>query len=249
MAKRMFSEEVTRSDAFLDMPAGSQLLYFHLGLSADDDGFLDNPKSIMRTIGASEDEYKILIAKKFVITFDNGICVIKHWRINNYIRKQIYKETKYIKEKSLLFIRANGAYSMNPQNAMPVPKGHFTVSEDVNIDNVDVTSTQRRPSIDKYRLDKNSISTQTPEKKFTPPTLEEVSAYCKERNNKVDAEKFVNFYESKGWMIGKNKMKSWNAAVRTWEKESGGKTNVPKNVLHGADLNDRISRITNKTQK
>lgn len=242
----MFSEEVTRSDAFLDMPAGSQLLYFHLGLSADDDGFLDNPKSIMRTIGASEDEYKILIAKKFVITFDNGICVIKHWRINNYIRKQIYKETKYIKEKSLLFIRDNGAYSMNPQNAIPVPKGHFTVSEDVNVDHVDVTSTERRPRLDKISIDKISNNT-----KFTPPTLEEVTEYCKSRNNKVDPDNFINFYESKGWMIGKNKMKSWQAAVRTWEKNrnSEAKGSAPKNVLHSADLGDRISRIQNKTKK
>ena len=113
MAKRrMFSREITESDAFREMPLSSQALYFHLGLSADDDGVVNNPKSIQRCIGASSDDLKILLAKRFVIAFEeSGIIVIKHWRINNYIQKDRYSPSKYQKELRLLGIDENNAYS------------------------------------------------------------------------------------------------------------------------------------------
>lgn len=125
----MFSDEITKSDAFLDMPSGSQILYFHLGMEADDDGFISSPKMIKKLLGSTDDEYKILVAKKFIIVFENGICVVKHWRINNQIRKDRYTETKYTKEKKSLFIRKNGAYTTNPENAVPVPDGHFSLED------------------------------------------------------------------------------------------------------------------------
>lgn len=130
MARRMFSDEITNSDAFLDMGKGSQLLYFHLGMAADDDGFIGSPKMIMRVIGASDDEYKLLVLKKFIIHFQKGICVIKHWRINNQIRKDRYRETKYLPERSTLYIRENGAYTLNERDAVRLPKGHFLTSGD-----------------------------------------------------------------------------------------------------------------------
>lgn len=157
MTRRMFSDEITSTDAFLDMPSSSQLLYFQLGMSADDDGFIANPKMIMRVVGASTDDLKLLIAKKFILQFESGVCVVKHWRINNQIRKDIYKETKYISEKQGLFIKENGAYSFNSENAVLVPKGHFTIS---NLDYVDESSTLRQPSIDKLSIDKLSIDKQ-----------------------------------------------------------------------------------------
>ena len=110
--RRMFAKTIADSDAFLDMPASSQNLYFHLSLRADDDGFLNNPKKVLRTIGASSDDLKILITKRFVIAFESGVIVIKHWRIHNYIRNDRYKSTVYLDEKSLLTIKENGAYSL-----------------------------------------------------------------------------------------------------------------------------------------
>jgi len=86
--KRMFSIEIVDSDAFLEMPTSSQLLYFHLNMRADDDGFINNPKKIMKFIGSADDDIKLLIAKKFIIPFESGVVVIKHWRIHNYIRGQ-----------------------------------------------------------------------------------------------------------------------------------------------------------------
>lgn len=110
--KRMFSKDITESDAFADMPLSTQALYFHLGMSADDDGFINNPKKVQRSIGASVDDLNLLMAKNFVIPFDSGIVVIKHWRINNTVRSDRYCPTKYQEEFSQLAIKENKAYTL-----------------------------------------------------------------------------------------------------------------------------------------
>jgi hypothetical protein len=114
--RRMFALKIIDSDAFLDMPASTQSLYFHLSMRADDDGFLSNVKKIMRMIGASEDDLKILLSKRFLLLFDSGIVVIKHWRIHNYIAKDRYNATIYKEEKEALFIKASGAYTDHEPN-------------------------------------------------------------------------------------------------------------------------------------
>ena len=107
----MFAKTIIDSDAFIDMPLSTQALYFHLSMRADDDGFINNPKKIMRMIGASDDDFKVLCVKKFIIPFDSGIVVIKHWKIHNYIQKDRYKATVYSEEKSRLGVKENGAYT------------------------------------------------------------------------------------------------------------------------------------------
>lgn len=107
----MFSKDIVRSDAFMDMPVSSQLLYFHLGMEADDDGFVDNGKTVSRMAGTAEDDMKILLSKRFLLSFNNGLLVIKHWKINNYIQSDRYKETKYIEEKGMIKTKENGAYT------------------------------------------------------------------------------------------------------------------------------------------
>jgi len=107
----MFAKTIIDSDAFLDMPSSARLLYYDLGMRADDDGFCNSPKKIMRISGASEDDIKLLIAKKFIIPFESGIIVIKHWRINNFIAKDRYTETKYKEEKATLSLDENKAYT------------------------------------------------------------------------------------------------------------------------------------------
>lgn len=108
--KRMFSKSIVLSDEFLDMPATTRCLYFTLSMLADDDGFVNSPKSIMRQCLATEDDLKILIAKKFLIAFETGIVVIRHWRINNYLRCDRYSPTKFTEEKALLYVDESGAY-------------------------------------------------------------------------------------------------------------------------------------------
>lgn len=109
--RRMFAKTIVTSDAFLDMPASTRCLYFLLGMVADDDGFVNNPKSIMRQAGATTDDMNLLIAKRFILTFQSGVVVIKHWCIHNTIQKDRYKETKYLEEKSLLILDGNKAYT------------------------------------------------------------------------------------------------------------------------------------------
>ena len=128
--KRMFSNLVIGCDSFLEMPDSSQNLYFHLSMQADDDGFVGNWKSIMKMTGKKEDDLKLLIAKSFLLPFDSGVLVIKHWKVNNYIQKDRYKETIYKNEKELLSTDDNNVYNLD---------------------------TNCIHSIDKNRLDKSSI--------------------------------------------------------------------------------------------
>ena len=108
--RRMFAKTIIDSDAFLEMPTTSQLLYFHLAMRADDDGFVNKPKSLMRMVGCKDDDLRLLFVKKFLIPFESGVVVIKHWKIHNYIRKDTYTETKYKEEKATLELDENSAY-------------------------------------------------------------------------------------------------------------------------------------------
>ena len=198
--RRMFAKTIVLSDAFLDMPLSARCLYFTLGMFADDDGFVNSPKGIMRQAGCSEDDMKVLLAKKFLLAFESGVIVIKHWRINNYLQKDRYNPTKYGDEKATLSLDENGAY----QTAKALPEPMYTQE----------VYTQDR--LGKDRLGKD-ISIEN-RKRFTAPTIEDVKAYCNERGNRVDPERFIDYYTSNGWKVGKNPMKDWKAAVRTWER-------------------------------
>ena len=192
--KRMFSLSVVDTDQFLDMPISSRLLYYELGMRADDDGFVDNFKKILLFTGLKEDDLKVLIAKQYVLPFDSGVIVIRHWRMNNYLRNDRHKSTQYQEELKKLSVDDNLVYQMDTTG---IPPGI--------------------PSIDKNRLDKNSIDNN---RTFKKPTLDEVKEYCLERKNGINPQHFIDFYESKGWMVGKNKMKDWKACIRTWEKRN-----------------------------
>lgn len=214
--RRMFAKKITESDAFLDMPSSTQMLYFHLSMNADDDGFVNNPKKIQRMCGASDDDFKLLIAKSFVILFESGIIVIKHWKMHNYIQSDRYRPTDYVDEKSMLGVKKNKAYTFDES------KMYTKCIQDVSVGKDSIG----KDSIGKESIDKNSIVKDSKgesvrgekARRFIPPSVEEVEQYCIERSNNIDAQSFIDFYESKGWMIGKNKMKDWKAAVRTWER-------------------------------
>lgn len=110
--RRMFAKTIIDSDAFLDMPLSTQALYFHLSMRADDDGFINNPKRVQRMVGGSDDDLRVLVAKRFIIPFDTGVVVIKHWKIHNYIQKDRYRETTYQDEKSMLELSSNNSYTV-----------------------------------------------------------------------------------------------------------------------------------------
>lgn len=133
--KRMFSKKIIDTDWFMDMPASTQNLYFHLSMRADDDGFVASPKRIIKLIGATEDDYKILIAKKFVIPFESGVCVITDWRINNYLRNDRYTETIYKDEKNSLVLDEKGKYNLGIPSGIPLVDPVYTLSNSNNINN------------------------------------------------------------------------------------------------------------------
>lgn len=139
--KRMFSKKITDTDTFLDMPLSAQALYFHLNMHADDDGFLANAQTVRRMTGASNDDFKLLLAKEFLIQFEDGITVVKDWRVHNYIRKDTYATTIYKSQKALLDVDSNGSYTVRQQS-------------------VDDPSTQVR--LGKVRLDKSSKDNEQP---------------------------------------------------------------------------------------
>lgn len=217
--RRMFAKTIVDSDAFLDMPVTARLLYYDLAMRADDDGFNNAPRKVMRTIGASPDDLNVLVARKFVIPFDNGVVVIKHWRIHNYIRKDTYSATAYKDQREMLEFDENNAYRL----------------KEANVENVNEPSTECQllvdePSTqDRLGKDREIIEADKPPKReqFSPPSIQNVAEYCREKGYQIDPESFVAYYDSVGWMIGKKKMKSWKGAVVTWAKRERSSETQP----------------------
>lgn len=142
--RRMFAKKITESDAFLDMPMSSQCLYFHLAINADDEGFVNNPKKLQRMIGATDDDVKVLLAKRFIILFDSGVIVIKHWRMHNYIQSDRFRKTDYVEERSKLVIKDNNSYKL--------------ISDDVEISTMYPKCIQNVSKVDtQYSIVKDSI--------------------------------------------------------------------------------------------
>ena len=217
--RRMFAKTIIDSDAFLEMPITAQLLYFHLSMRADDDGFVNKPKSIMRMTGCKDYDLRMLFAKKFLIPFESGVVVIKHWRIHNYIRKDTYTETKYKEEKASLEMDENNAYRLIDTHSSQICNGCVTGAS------TQVRFGKDSTVQDNYIGDVPPADTPPAPKKrstFSPPTLDDVKAYCAQRGNRVDPERWYDHYTSNGWMVGRAKMKDWKAAVRTWERNGYG---------------------------
>ena len=221
--RRMFSIRLINSARFLRMPISSQALYFHLGMHADDDGIVE-AYPVIKTIGCTEDDLRVLVAKGFVqVLNDDLVSYITDWSEHNTIRPDRKIDSIY---KDLLL-------QINPDVKLVEKRPRADVGR-----TMDGQWTDNGPSMDgigkdrlgKDRLDKDNTPLDPPKgKRFKAPTVAEVEAYCRERNNDVNAEQFVDFYISKDWMVGKNKMKDWRAAVRNWEKRNQEKR--PKNAF------------------
>lgn len=204
--KRMFSLQVTDTDKFLDMSASAQALYFHLGMHGDDDGFVGSPRKIARTAGCNDDDLRLLAAKGYIIPFESGVVVITDWNINNTLKNDRYHPTLYSTEKSRLTTDHAGRLTLgNSQETTWNQNG---------------TILEPEPNLTKPN--KEGKATTPPRSRFVPPTIDEIKAYCLERKNTVDAERFFDFYSANGWVQGRGKpIRDWKAAVRTWERTSG----------------------------
>lgn len=196
-SRRMFSPTITDSDRFLDMPQSTQLLYFHLGMKADDDGFLDNYNSVIRNAKCNADDLKLLIAKNFVIGFESGVIVIRDWLIHNQIRKDRYHPTKHLQERKLLQVLDNGEYALidvgcqiGNQMATEVRLG------EVSLGKVSIGESECAPA--------------------SVPTIEQVKAFCIEQGITIDVDVFFNHYDSIGWTVNGNPVTNWQALVKRW---------------------------------
>lgn len=196
--KRMFSMHICDSDAFLDLPQSSQNLYFHLNMRADDDGFVGNPKRIIKLIGANDDDMRILIAKRFVLIFESGVIVIKHWRMHNTIKNDRYTPTVYQDELQQLEIKENKSYTLTGNILEPKWNQNGTTGLGLG-------------------LGSGLGLEESGKKKFIKPTIEEVKQFISDNNYNVDPARFFNYYESNGWKVGgRAAMKDWKAAIRNW---------------------------------
>ncbi len=212
--KRMFSLNVVDTDRFLEMPVSAQALYFHLGMHGDDDGFVASPQKITRAVGCNADDLRLLVAKNFLIPFDSGVVVIVDWNVNNTLKNDRYNPTVCQHEKSLLSEDESGRYLLgtslepewNQNGSMLVPQHNITKHNGT-------------------KVNKGKGADKPPTRhKFSPPSVEEVRAYCREKEYQIDPEKFVDYYTANGWRVGRNPMKDWKAAVRNWAKNND-KTN------------------------
>ena len=159
----MFAKTIIDSDAFLDMPLSTQSLYFHLSMRADDDGFINNPKKIQRMIGATDDDLKLLVAKNFIIPFESGVVVIKHWKIHNYIQSDRYKPTVYTDEKAMLDVKPNRAYTLSDTEC--IQNGY----------NMDTQVRLGKDRLDKNRVvEEDSTASASPIRELYPDNLDEI---------------------------------------------------------------------------
>jgi hypothetical protein len=222
--RRMFAKTIIDSDVFLEMPLSTQSLYFHLSMRADDEGFINNPKKIQRMIGASDDDLRILIGKRFLIPFDSGIVVIKHWRIHNYIQSDRFKPTVYTEEREMLKLKKNKAYSLNVStlDTECIQDGYSLETQDSigkdSIDkfNNDVASAKQKPTRHKYGQWKHVLLSDEELNKLT-------DRLGTQRTNEM-IERLDNYMESTG-----KRYKNFYQTILNWVKRDGEKRNQSNN--------------------
>lgn len=224
--RRMFARSIIDSDAFLDLPPWAQLLYFHMGMRADDDGFLDKPRSILRLTGCKPRDLQALLDAGFLLEFDSGVMVIRHWRTHNYIRCDRYKPTAYTEEKKSLGIEKSGAYVRCQPGGIPggIPgDGQVATMRDtqdrLGKDRLGQDS-PGQDSLGQDSLDQDRFHTAVGESEAqpwcVPPSAAEVMIYCKQRKNNVDAERFVDYYRQEK-PPRNHKLVDWKEMIELWE--------------------------------
>ena len=202
--RRMFAKAVINSARFLRMPQTSRLLYYDLGMSADDDGIVE-AFTVIRTTGAAEDDLRVLASRGFITVLNEDlVSYITDWKQNNFIRPDRYHP------------------SVHTELLVKIADGDQRYTDGIPM----VAKRETEVRLGKDRIVKGSIEESGADKpprapRFSPPSIDEIAEYCKERGNSIDPQRFFDFYSAKNWMIGKNKMVDWRASVRTWEKREG----------------------------
>ena len=241
--RRMFTKKITDDDNFMELSSSAQALYFHLSMGADDDGFCNQINIAMFKAHASIQDLQALLAKRYLYQFENGVIVIKHWRMANALRKDRYTPTAFQEELARLKLKDNGAYTLaDTWQTQTDIDGNSVVAERLPDGCHAVAKRLPQDSIGKNSIDntKEKPSKKKSEQKFTPPTLEEVQQYCKERNNNVDPKYFFDYYNEANWIKENGEpVKSWKRTIVQWEKWNYDRSrkNNPKYVgKNGVEL-------------
>lgn len=224
--RRMFSLDVVDTDRFLDMPSSTQALYFHLGMRADDDGFVASPKRTTAMCGCSADDLNLLAAKGFVRPFESGVLVIVDWKKNNLLRPDRYTPTQFQKEKAQL-----GILAVNQSTYQRVPQ------DSIGKDSIDKASVKRERKADK-----------PPRPRFTPPSEDEATNYFDEQGSSAaEAKSFLDYYAANGWKVGgRATMKNWQAAARNWIRRAGQYSHPQTKQVAAEPATDTISRAAER---
>lgn len=239
--RRMISLTIADSDAFLDLPLSAQVLYFHLLVRADDEGFI-TPKKIIRLVGCSQGDLETLKEEGFIYQFDR-VVVIRHWKIHNTIQADRFTPTVYTDEKARLRINENKEYTLVDSACIQdVSKMDTECIQDVS--NTETQYRLGKDSIGKNSLAESSLEDSSRHK--IPPTFQMVKEYALERQAAgrptVDPQRFFDYYESKGWMVGKGRMKDWQAAFRNWERtekpQNGERRNEVLEMLQNGEFSN-----------
>ena len=245
--RRMFAKTIIDSDAFLDMPLSTQALYFHLSMRADDDGFINNPKKIQRMVGCGDDDLKLLMAKRFILVFESGVIVIKHWKIHNYIRNDRYKPTLYQDEKALLADKDNKAYTFAEElskhdEKLGIPDDNQAVYQ---------MDTQVRLGKDRLGKDSKEIKDLAPSKKSkAKPIRHKYGEYknvllSDEQMEKLKTE-FPNDYQERIERLSEycessgKTYKNYLATIRSWARKEKSE---PKNASSGYKRTGRREKL------
>lgn len=224
--RRMFAKTIVLSDAFLDMPLTARCLYFTLGMFADDDGFVNSPKGIIRQCGASQDDLNILLAKRFLLAFDSGVIVIKHWRINNYLRNDRYKPTVYHDELASLTVDEDGTYHSGiPSIGIPsmgIPSigkdsiGKVSVGKDNKERNAPVEYFPELPELDSTFKEYIKMR-----KSIKAPMTDKAITLAMNKLKKLASDPFDTFDEAKAIeILNQSIMNSWKGLFEVKEEKA-----------------------------
>ena len=230
--RRMFSNAIVNSDVFLDLPLSTQALYFHLVMDADDEGFVGNPKRLQRVIGATDKDMQNLIDKRYILTFQSGIIVIKHWYIHNYIPKERFNKTTYTEEKSTLKLDDKNAYT-------EISKCNTGCHTKCNTEcNTDVMQNDNQVSYEcttQIKLNEIKLNKNKRENAYTHahedilqfiPTLQEVKDFFILKSISIDPERFYNYYSSLGWKKGNTPIENWQLLALEWNRKDQTETRM-----------------------
>lgn len=245
--RRMFAKNIIDSDLFLEMPITSQLLYFHLAMRADDDGFINKPKSIMRLIGCKDDDMKVLISNQFVIPFDNGIVVIKHWRVHNYIQKDRYKPTQYQLEKSQITLDKSNVYNMDTKCIQDVSNMDTQVR--LGKDRLELGKSKVRKELEEENLPDSSAPTHSKpafhkygEYKHVKLTDEQYSKLIADFSEAI-IQDYIKRVDEYCQQYGKS-YKDYNLTIRNWIRRDGEKNG--NNGSHAESKGNSFAELFSK---